>query len=244
MTSEIFFLIIIVIVAFLYASVGHGGASGYLALMVLFGVNAIEMKPSALVLNIFVSAISFYHFYKNGFFKFKLLMPFIVTSIPLSFLGAKIHIDAHIYKIILAICLFIAIIRLVGFTGKTDEKGTKPINMVAALIIGGVIGFISGMIGIGGGILLSPVLLLLNWATIKESAAVSAAFIFLNSISGIFGAFSSLNQISSQIYLWALAGIIGGTLGAYYGSKHFNSKVLKYILSIVLIFACIKLVII
>lgn len=244
MTSEIFFLIIIVIVAFLYASVGHGGASGYLALMVLFGVNAIEMKPSALVLNIFVSAISFYHFYKNGFFKFKLLMPFIITSIPLSFLGAKIHIDAHIYKVILAICLFIAILRLVGFTGNTDEKENVPINLIAALLIGGIIGFISGMIGIGGGILLSPVLLLLNWSTIKESAAVSAAFIFLNSISGIFGAFSSLNQISSQIYLWAMAGILGGTLGAYYGSKHFNSKVLKYILSIVLIFACIKLVII
>lgn len=244
MTSEIFFLIIIVIVAFLYASVGHGGASGYLALMVLFGVNSSEMKPSALVLNIFVSAISFYHFYKNGFFKFKLLMPFIITSIPLSFLGAKIHIDVHIYKIILAICLFIAILRLVGFTGKTEGKETRSINLIAALMIGGIIGFISGMIGIGGGILLSPVLLLLNWATIKESAAVSAAFIFLNSISGIFGAFASLNQISSQIYLWALAGIIGGTLGAYYGSKHFNSKVLKYILSIVLIFACIKLVII
>ncbi|MCX6185522.1 MAG: sulfite exporter TauE/SafE family protein [Bacteroidetes bacterium] len=245
MINEILFLIIITIVAFLYASVGHGGASGYLALMVIFGTSPLIMKPSALLLNIFVSAISFYMFYKRGHFKYKLLIPFIISSIPLSFLGSKIHIDGHVYKVILAICLFIAIIRLVGFTGKKNNSETKSINVMAAVLIGGMIGFISGMIGIGGGILLSPVLLLLNWAKMKETAAISAAFIFLNSIAGLFGAFSSsIQNINSQIYIWAIAGMLGGTLGAYYGSKYFNNTVLKYVLSIVLIFACIKLVII
>ncbi len=243
MIQEIYFLLLIAIVAFLYASVGHGGASGYLALMVLFEISPLIMKPSALLLNIFVSAIAFFQYYRQGFFKWKLLFPFIITSIPLSFIGAKIQIDAHTYKVILATCLFAAILRLIGVFGKTDIENSKAMNFSLALIIGGIIGFISGMIGIGGGILLSPVLLLLHWAKMKESAAVSALFIFLNSAAGIAGAFSSLQNISSQIYIWALAGILGGTLGAYYGSARFNNVVLKYILSVVLIFACIKLVI-
>lgn len=243
MVSEIYFLLIIAMVAFLYAAVGHGGASGYLALMVIFGISPVIMKPSALVLNLFVSAISFYHFYRQGHFKWKLLFPFIITSIPFSFIGAKIEIDTHIYKIILALCLFIAIMRLMGLMGKVKSDETKEVNLYMALIIGGVIGFISGMIGIGGGILLSPVLLLLHWARMKETAAVSAAFIFLNSLSGIFGALSSMQNVSSQIFIWAIAGVIGGMVGAYYGSKHFNHMILKYILSVVLVFACIKLVI-
>ncbi len=241
--SEIWFAVLIAIVAFLYASVGHGGASGYLALMVIFGVSPLLMKPSALVLNLFVSAISFMQFYRQGYFKWKLLWPFIITSIPLSFLGAKMNVDAHIYKMILAVCLFIAILRLLGLFGKNDPDKTNEINLPIALLIGGIVGFISGMIGIGGGILLSPILLLLHWAKMKETAAVSAIFIFLNSLSGIAGAFGSMENISSEIFLWALAGIAGGTIGAFYGSTRFNTAVLKYILSIVLIFACIKLVI-
>jgi len=243
MSPEIIFLFLIAIVAFLYASVGHGGASGYLALMVIFGISPLLMKPSALILNIFVSAIAFFQYYRQGHFKWKILFPFIITSIPLSFLGAKIQIDAHIYKIILALCLLLAILRLLGAFGKLLSDQTKEINLTLALIIGGIIGFISGMIGIGGGILLSPVLLLLHWANMKETAAVSAAFIFLNSLAGIAGAFSSLENISSQIFFWATVGIIGGTTGAFYGSSKFDNKILKYILSIVLIFACIKLVI-
>ena len=201
------------------------------------------MKPSALILNLFVSAIAFFQYYKQGFFKWKILLPFIITSIPLSFIGAKIHVDAHTYKVILSACLFLAILRLVGLFGKSDPEKINKLNIPFALIIGGIIGLISGMIGIGGGILLSPVLLLLHWAKMKETAAASALFIFLNSLAGIAGAFPSLENISSQIYIWAAVGIIGGTVGAYYGSSRFNTVVLKYILSIVLLFACIKLVI-
>ena len=243
MSTEIIFILLIAIVAFLYASVGHGGASGYLALMVIFGISPLMMKPSALILNIFVSAIAFFQYYRQGYFRWKLLLPFIITSIPLSFIGAKIHIDVHTYKIILAACLFLAILRLIGLFGKSDSEKINEVNILLALFIGGIIGLISGMIGIGGGILLSPVLLLLHWAKMKETAAVSAVFIFLNSLSGIAGAFSSLENISSQIYIWAAVGIIGGTAGAYYGSSRFNIVVLKYILSIVLVFACVKLVI-
>ena len=243
MSSEIILILLIAIVAFFYASVGHGGASGYLALMVLFGMSPLVMKPSALLLNIFVSAIAFFQYYRQGYFKFKLLLPFIIASIPLSFLGAKIHIETHMYKMILAACLFLAILRLLGVFGKYASAEFKEVNFYLAVLIGGVIGLISGMIGIGGGIILSPVILLFRWADMKQTAAVSAAFIFLNSVAGIAGALPSLGNISVEIYFWVIAGIAGGTVGAFYGSSKFNHVILKYILSIVLVFACVKLVI-
>ena len=242
MSADIYFLLLISIVAFMYASVGHGGASGYLALMVLFGISPVVMKPTALLLNIFVSGIAFIQYYRQGHFKWKLLLPFILLSIPFSFIGAKIHIDVHLYKIVLAVCLAIATLRLLGVFGRNIETKIKEVPFLPALFIGGVIGFISGMIGIGGGILLCPVLLLFHWADIKKASAVAAAFIFLNSVSGIAGA-SSSQQFSPHVYTWAIIAIIGGTAGSYYGSSKFNHIILKYVLSIVLIFACTKLVI-
>ncbi len=225
----------------MYASVGHGGASGYLALMVIFGVSPALMKPSALVLNIIVSAISFGMYYRHGHFKWKILLPFILLSVPLSFLGARINIDAQTYKIILGICLLIATLRLVGVFGKANFHDTREIKFIPAMLIGGVLGFVSGMIGIGGGILLSPVLLLLKWADMKQTAAVSAAFIFVNSVAGISGAASSHQSFSPEIYAWVLAAVVGGSFGAFYGSSIFRYSVLKYILSAVLLFASTKL---
>lgn len=240
---DFYFLILIAIVAFLYASVGHGGASGYLALMVLFGISPVVMKSSALVLNIFVSAIAFIQYYRQGHFRWKILLPFIILSIPLSFVGAKIHIDSHVYKIILSACLFIATLRLLGVFGKQTGNEISEVKIIPALLIGGAIGFISGMIGIGGGILLSPVLLLLNWADIKKASAVAAAFILLNSIAGIAGASTTSQSFAPQIYLWTTVAIAGGTVGAFYGSSKFNHVALRYVLSIVLLFACTKLII-
>jgi len=239
--QEYYFLVLIAVVAFMYASVGHGGASGYLALMVIFGISPALMKPSALVLNIIVSAISFAMYYRSGHFKWKILLPFVILSIPLSFLGARINIDARTYKIILGICLLIATLRLVGVFGKANFQDTREIKFVPAMLIGGVLGFVSGMIGIGGGILLSPVLLLLKWADMKQTAAVSAAFIFVNSVAGITGAASSHQSFSPEIYAWVLAAVVGGSFGAFYGSSIFRYSVLKYILSAVLLFASTKL---
>ncbi len=243
MTQDIYFLLLISMVAFLYASVGHGGASGYLALMVLFGISPVVMKSSALLLNIFVSAIAFIQYYRQGHFRWKLLFPFILLSIPLSFIGAKIHIEIHVYKIVLAVCLLIATLRLLGVFGNKPGTQTGEISFIPAVIMGGIIGFISGMIGIGGGILLSPILLLLHWSDMKQTAAVSAAFIFLNSVSGIAGVAGNAQSFSSQIYVWTIAAIVGGTAGAFYGSSRFNHVVLRYVLSIVLLFACTKLII-
>ncbi len=238
-----FLLLLLPIVAFLYATVGHGGASGYLALMSFFAFPITFMKPTALVLNILVSGISFYFYYRENNFKWNLFYPFAVTSIPFSFLGGFLTVDAKIYKIMLGFFLLIAVFRLLGFLGK--EKGVlKEINIKQALIIGATIGFLSGLIGIGGGIVLSPVLLLLGWANLKQTAAVSALFIFVNSISGIFGFLSKGGEIPTSSPLLIGIVLIGGLFGAYYGSKKFNNIVLRNVLAFVLGIAIIKLYII
>jgi uncharacterized membrane protein YfcA len=227
------------ITAFLYASAGHGGASGYLALMALFGIAPVYMKTSALLLNVFVSLIAFASYYQAGHFRWKLLFPFVITSIPMAFLGAKIEINPHVYKLVLGILLILATFRLLY--KPSEYKTTKVPSFLIAMAVGGVIGFFSGMTGIGGGIILSPILLLLNWATIKETAAVSALFIFLNSIAGLSGTWHEGIILPPQIIYWVMAGLAGGTTGAWAGSHKFTVKGLTYALSLVLIIAGVKL---
>ncbi|MES2285658.1 MAG: sulfite exporter TauE/SafE family protein [Bacteroidota bacterium] len=234
------FIPLLFIVAFLYASVGHGGASGYLALMALFSFSPAIMRSSSLILNIFVSFISFYQYYKGGYFKWKLFWPFIITSIPAAFIGAIITLDAFAYKKTLAVLLILPILRLRGIIGKESDT-VKELNLFWALIIGAIIGLLSGMIGIGGGILLSPIILLLHWGNMKQTAAISALFIFVNSISGLAGLISKGITIDNYIFIWVLIAVTGGITGAYFGRKQFSNKVLKSILAFVLLIASIKL---
>ena len=226
--------------AVLYSSVGHGGASAYLAIMALFSVAPHNMRASALVLNLFVAGISFYSYYRGGYFRFRLLLPFMLLSVPMAFIGAKIEINPAAYKIILGVFLLIAVVRMLVKANKPEEL--KPVNHYLALVIGAFLGFFSGMIGIGGGIILSPVLLLLKWATIKQTAAVSALFIFLNSASGIAGlSASKAFHPVEEIYLMVALGIAGSLAGAYLGRETFSSLRLTYLLASVLIFASVKL---
>jgi uncharacterized membrane protein YfcA len=233
-------LLLFPIVAFLYASVGHGGASGYLALMSAFAFPMTFMKPTALVLNILVSGLSFYFYYREKNFKWNLFYPFALTSIPFSFIGGYLKIDAFYYKIILATVLVFAVMRLLGLFGKEKEK-LNSINIPMALAFGALIGFLSGLLGIGGGIILSPVLLLMGWATMKQTAAVSALFILVNSISGLFGFVSQGGSLPTSSGLLIGLVFIGGLFGAYYGSSKFNSKALRYVLSVVIGIAIFKL---
>ncbi|RIA09923.1 hypothetical protein OE09_1769 [Flavobacteriaceae bacterium MAR_2010_72] len=235
------FLFILPIVAFLYASVGHGGASGYLALMALFSFAPETMKPTALLLNLFVAGIAFYHYYKAGHFSMKLFLPFAITSIPLAFLGGMIAIDASIYKKILAVLLIFAILKMLNVFGKESEQ-LKNLKLWQGLTVGGIIGFFSGLIGIGGGIILTPVILLLHWGNMKEAAAVSALFIWVNSASGLIGQFTSGVTLSLQVFVLVAIAIIGGFFGSYYGSRKFNNQGLRHLLAIVLIIACAKLI--
>ena len=232
-------LLLIGIMAFLYASVGHGGASGYLALMALFGTSPALMKSSALILNVFVSLIAFIQYYRAGHFRWNLFWPFVITSIPLSYIGATLPITDSLYKKLLAMALAIAIARMLF--QPVDKKETKPVVLWLSLLIGAAIGVLSGMLGIGGGIILSPVSLLLGWGRVKETAAVSALFIFVNSMSGLYGLFQKGFVPNTQLSTWLIAALIGGTLGAYQGSFKFNLQTLRYILASVLLIAVAKL---
>lgn len=234
------FLLILPIVSFLYASVGHGGASGYLALMALFSFAPESMKPTALLLNLFVAGVAFYHYYKAGYFNKSLFLSFAITSIPLAFLGGLIELDASIYKKILGILLIFAILKMLNVFGK-ESSLIKDVKLWQGLLVGGAIGFFSGLIGIGGGIILTPVILLLHWGKMKEAAAVSALFIWVNSAAGLIGQISSGVSISIQSFILVAFAIIGGFFGSYYGSRKLNNKKLRHLLAFVLIIASVKL---
>ena len=236
------FGILLFIVAFLYASVGHGGASGYLALMALYGFAPEVMKPTALILNLFVSLSSFILFYKGGHFKWKIFLPFIITSIPLSFIGGAMSLDAQVYKKILGVLLLIPIARFFLYPN-TADKDLKATHIGISLLVGGNIGFLSGLIGIGGGILLSPFLLLANWTNQKQTAAISAVFIFVNSVAGLAGQISKGYRADLQIVNFIAIAFVGGLIGAWMGSLRLNQQVLKITLAIILLLASIKLLV-
>lgn len=235
-----YLLMLLPIVAFLYASVGHGGASGYLALMALFSVAPETMKPTALLLNLFVAGISFYHYYKMGHFNKRLFLSFAVTSIPAAFLGGMIDVETGLYKKILAVLLIFAILKMLPIFDKNPDQ-TKTVGLIPGLVAGALIGFFSGLIGIGGGIVLTPLILLLHWGNMKEAAAVSALFIWVNSLSGLIGQFITGTELNSQAFIMVVVAIVGGFFGSYYGSRKFNNQMLRYLLAIVLSIASVKL---
>ena len=236
-----YFVALLPVVSFLYSAVGHGGASGYLALMALFAFPPDIMKPTALLLNIFVAGISFYFYYKAGFFRKKLFLYFALSSIPLAYLGGTININTTLYKKILAVLLLFAILKMLNVFGKDLQKN-REIQLLPGLLIGGAIGFFSGLIGIGGGILLTPVILLLHWGNMKQAAAVSALFIWVNSIAGMAGQINRGVTLNSDMFYWVLVAVLGGVAGSFYGSKKGSNKTLRYVLAFVLIIACVKLV--
>lgn len=240
MNLEIFYLILFVIAA-LYAAVGHGGASGYLALMALYGVAPKEMKPTALVLNLFVSLTAFIQYYRGGHFKLRTFIPIAIASIPLAFVGGMIHIEDHLYKRILGILLLFPVIRFFFFKSPKDSELKDP-QIYLSLIFGGIIGLLSGMIGIGGGILLSPVLILLKWTNQKQTAAISAAFIFVNSVAGLGGMFTKEIAFTNDMWMYIVCAFAGGLLGSYLASKKLNQNGLKYVLAVVLLMASYKLI--
>lgn len=241
MDSLYILLFLLATIAFLYSSVGHGGASGYLAVMAIMGVAPAMMKPSALVMNLAVSAFSFLGFYKAGHFKLGLFLPFAIASIPMAFLGGTMTLSDSMYKKILAICLLISIARML-YQFKQDDQPNRSIPVWTGLLSGGLIGLFSGMIGIGGGIILSPLMLLMRWSTLKETAAVSALFIFVNSLSGLYGQMQKGGfHLTDNLQYAVLATIIGGLFGSYYGSQKFNLPTLRYLLTIGLTIASLKL---
>ncbi len=245
MEHELLIGLLLFFIAFLYSSVGHGGASGYLAVLGVLGYDINSLRFSALFLNVLVSSVSFMNFLRKKYFDLEIFISLAVGSIPMAYLGAKIEIDAVWYYRILAACLVIAAWRLSGiFTSKSSIYKVKKYSFFIFIAIGALIGLLSGMIGIGGGILLSPLLLLLKATDTKTCSGISALFILVNSLAGIAGGFQSTGFNFSINPIWIVAAVIGGLLGAYWGSSLARPLLLRRILAIVLLIASIKMAII
>ncbi|MBI2167009.1 MAG: sulfite exporter TauE/SafE family protein [Candidatus Omnitrophica bacterium] len=239
-------LLLIFLVALIYSSVGHGGASGYLALLSFFSVPHEEMAMSALRLNLLVAGTAFWTYRKAGYFSWSLTWPFLAASVPAAFLGGFLEISSGIYALLLAGVLFYAALRL-AFDFETEKIPgiLKPPSLKVALPVGGGVGILSGLVGVGGGIFLSPLILLSKWAPPKETAAASALFIFVNSLAGIFGRHLRQNfelYLSPALGLMMAAAFLGGWAGSRLGARHFSGRGLKRILALVLAAASFKLI--
>jgi uncharacterized protein len=231
-------------VAILYSSVGHGGASGYLAIMALAGVAPQELRPAALTLNIIVSTTAFVRFSAAGNFRWRLFWPFAAASVPAAFLaGRYLTLDAAAYRWVLGVVLIYAAFRLAWSMRERGET-LRPPRTAPALTVGGGIGVLSGLIGVGGGIFLSPVMLLMRWATARQTAAVSALFILVNSISGLAGValqHGGLPADPARLGVWAAAVLAGGLIGSGLGARQFNQVVLCRLLALVVATAGAKM---
>jgi uncharacterized protein len=232
------------LVAFLYSAVGHGGASGYIAMLSLFGVRYEEIASSTLVVNCCVAGLAFFAYARAGNYRAQVVLPYLILSVPCAFLGALIPIDKKLFTIILCIILPLIGLRFLFWPelkGQNDADVKRPPLPLAAAI-GGVLGLLSGLVGIGGGVFLSPIMIIARFATTKETAAASALFILVNSLSGIAGRlFSQKLVLNADLWPFLGAALVGAILGSQLGARRFSSTLLKRILGVVLVLASLKL---
>ena len=239
-TTFILLCLGIAVIAFLYSSVGHAGASGYIATMSLFGLATTMIRPTALILNILVATIGSFQFWRAGHFSWKLFWPFALLSVPAAYVGGYLQPSAGILRILIGLVLLFSATRL--FFRKKDPEQTNPPSKPVAVGVGAGLGFLSGLTGTGGGIFLTPLLLFCKWAVIRQAAAVSALFILVNSIGGLVGYFTATRSIPTLGFYLAIPAIVGGTIGSYLGSRRLPARGIAIFLAVVLAIAGCKLV--
>jgi uncharacterized membrane protein YfcA len=228
----------------LYSSVGHAGASGYLAAMALFDVQPSAMRPTALLLNLLVASIGTIKFHRAGHFSWPLFWPFAVGSVPFAFVGGTITLPTTVYRPLLGGVLLYSAARL-GLEDRSyadTPEAIRPVPRTAAFALGALIGLLAGLTGVGGGIFLSPLLLLMRWAPTRRTAAVSVAFILANSVAGLAGQMFSMPALPRLVPVWAGVAAVGGWIGAHWGSRKLPSAVLRRLLAVVLVVAGGKLI--
>ena len=227
--------------AMLYSSVGHAGASAYIALMALFGIEATVMRPTALVLNIIVGSLASFRFVKAGLFRWRALWPFLVTAIPMALLGGTIHLPSEIYRPLVGAVLWISAIRLLWPVELKVQRESSDPPLLFALPAGAAIGLLAGLTGTGGGIFLSPLLLFMAWAPTRQASGVAAVFVLCNSLAGLGGQVASLGSLPDALPLYAGAVLIGGIAGTTLGIRVPTPIILK-LLAAVLVIAGAKLI--
>lgn len=226
-------------VAFLYSTVGHAGASGYIAVMTLAGLAPAEVKPAALVLNVLAAAATATQFARAGHFRGPLFWPFALASVPCAFLGGRLDLPARPFKVLVGLVLLVSAVR---FVFDLPERPARAPSRTVALASGAGLGLLSGLTGTGGGIFLTPLLLLAGWARTKEAAAASAAFILVNSLAGLAGLLSSGGSVPGFVWPLCAAALLGSAAGSTLGAARFSAPLLKRLLAAVLLVAGLKLV--
>jgi uncharacterized protein len=231
-------------VAFFYSSVGHGGATGYLAALTLLGFQALDVRVAVLIVNVLVAGIAWWQFWRAGHFDCRVLLSFVVISVPCAWLGSRVHISPELYKIVLGAVLTVAgLILLLRSRWQTDDVPIKKFFLPLALLIGAVLGFLAGLTGIGGGVFLSPMLYVFRWVKPKTTGGIAAGFIVLNSIAGLVGTgWEKITHAGPLLWL-TLPAVIGALLGTHLGARRWSSVTFSRVLAAVLIFAGGKLLI-
>lgn len=230
----------ILAVALLYSAVGHGGASGYLAVMALLGLAPEGMRPAALVLNLFVAGLGVFHFGRAGWFSWRLFWPFAVASVPAAALGGALTLPGPVYRRVVGAVLLYAAWHLFRTAARAPEPGVRPPSTPLALAVGAGLGLLAGLTGVGGGIFLSPLLLAAAWAGARETAAVSAAFILANSAAGLTANLAAGGAVPGGIGLWVAAAAAGGFVGSRVGAERLGGAAIRRLLAVVLLVAGIK----
>jgi len=231
-------------IALLYSTVGHAGASGYLAAMAMLAFPPEVMKPTALLLNIAVALIASLRFRSAGLFSWRLFWPFAAASVPLSFIGGGLTVDPNIYKSLVGVALLFSASYLIVRRGPSSGADPGP-NLPAvpvSLATGGLIGLLSGLTGVGGGIFLSPALVMARWAGVRRTSAVAAPFILVNSVAGLAGHLQKGGAVPEALPAWGMMVIAGGFIGASLGATRMNGPVLRLLLGVMLFFAGVKMV--
>jgi len=240
---DFYFLVIcIFIIALLYSAVGQGGGSGYVAVMALFALPAAEIRPTALILNIVVSGIAVYQFYRAGSFSWRVFLPVTLLSLPFAFVGGLLTIPSAIYGVVAGTALLVSAYFLYRKPAGSREE-VRPIPLSMSFVAGSSIGLVSGATGVGGGIFLSPLLLLKNWADARHVPGISAGFILVNSISALSGYFTSVRSLPEYVWILVVVALLGGLIGSYFGSHRAGSSVIIKLLAGILFIAGVRLII-
>lgn len=225
--------------AILYTSVGHAGASAYIAVMTLFDLPPVVIKPTALTLNIFVSSFTSFRYIKSNFFNKTLFLYLSVGSVPAAFIGGRINLPSHVYKPVMGVLLLLSGVRFLVQAMQSD-KAHRQVNKPLAVFIGACVGLLSGITGTGGGIFLSPLIIWLGWVSVKQASGTVAAFIFVNSTAGLLGNFQSTSSLPSELPVFLVAVLLGAFIGTRFGIKRFSSVGVKRALGVVLLIAGAK----